>query len=333
MSVLFWAGGQRWWTNVGYWGYGTKGRSEAVSWAGSNAPHLIDENANSVRSTKLKFHGRSEHLAVIDLERRGPREYVARRQVIQLKPNLWIVIDHTSGKENSRTTTTWTTSHEVSLSEGAIPGSYVLEAENNSASLTKFLLVSEDTNIMQFRGSFAPFAGWAANRPASAIVIEQPANDSWAVAIWSIQDGISPISQFKGPPSMESCKGPEKWKIVLPFASGVMNIWREDNRVFVNEDTIGTGVRKELLLSEPMQITDELAEIHTGYKNAATKYPRKRFSLHRHFKVTYLILFIFLLQEVFFFVYNRIGWKYSKGLRVLSFVGWLALGIWVSFRI
>ena len=333
MSVLLWAGGQRWWTNVGYWGYGTKGRSEAVSWAGSNAPHLIDENADSVRSTKLKFHGWSEHLAVIDLERRGPQEYVARRQVVQVKPNLWIVIDHTSGKENSRTTTTWTTSHEVNLSEGTIPGSYILKAENNSASLTKFLLVSEDTNIMQFRGSFAPFAGWAANRPASAIVIEQPANDSWAVAIWSIQDGISPTSQFKGPPSMESCKGPEKWKIVLPLTSGVMNIWREDNRVFVNEDTIGTGVRKELLLSEPMQITDELAEIHTGYKNAATKYPRKRFSLHRHFKETYLILFIFLLQEVFFFVYNRIGWKYSKGLRVLSFVGWLALGIWVSFRI
>ena len=94
----------------------------------------------------------------------------------------------------------------------------------------KFLLASENTNIMQFRGSFAPFAGWAANRPASAIVIEQPANDSWAVAIWSIQDGISSTSQFKGPPSMESWKCPEKWKIVLPFASGGMNIWREDNQ-------------------------------------------------------------------------------------------------------
>ena len=331
MSVLLWAGGQRWWTNVGYWGYGTKERSVAVSWAGSNAPHLIDENADSVRSTKLKFHGWSEHLSVIDLERRGPEEYVARRQVIQLKPNLWIVIDHTSGKENSRTTTTWTTSREVSLSEGAIPGSYVLEAEKNSASLTKFLLVSEDTNIMQFRGSIAPFAGWAANRPASAIVIEQPANDSWAVAIWSIQDGISPTLQFKGPPSMESWKCPEEWKIVLPFASGVMNIWREDNRVFVNEneDVKGAGSPREIILSESSQLTNELADIHNGYENAAKKYPQIRYSIARHLKATYFVFIIFLLQEAFFLIYSRIFRKFYTGLRGLNLFCWIVLGIWL----
>jgi hypothetical protein len=331
MSVLLWAGGQTWWTNIGYWGYGTKGRSEAVSWAGSNAPHLIDENANSVRSTRLKFHGWSEHLSVIDLERRGLQEYVARRQVIQLKPNLWIVIDHTSGKENSRTTTTWTTSQEVSLSEGTIPGSYVLEAEKNSASLTKFLLASEDTNIMQFRGSFVPFAGWAANRPASAIVIEQPGNDSWAVAIWSIQDGISPTSQFKGPPYMENWKCSEKWKIVLPFASSVMNIWREDNRVFVNEDVRGSGSPKEIILSEASQLTNEIADIHTAYENAAKKYPRKRYSysMARHLKATYFVFIIFLLQEAFFLMYSRISRRFYTGLRGLNLFCWIVVGIWL----
>ena len=209
MSVLLWAGGQTWWTNVGYWGYGTKGRSEAVSWAGSNAPHLIDENADSVRNTKLKFHGWSEHLAVIDLERRGPREYVARRQVVHLKPNLWIVLDHTFGNEDQRTTTTWTTSYHVNLRKGERPGSYILETKDSNVKLTKFILTSEGAKISQFKGSFSPFAGWESHKPASAIVIEQPANDSWAAAIWSMQNSFGPMLQFTEPPSMQYWEGPE----------------------------------------------------------------------------------------------------------------------------
>jgi hypothetical protein len=35
MSVLLWASGEQWWTNVGYWPYGIEGRSEAASWNGS----------------------------------------------------------------------------------------------------------------------------------------------------------------------------------------------------------------------------------------------------------------------------------------------------------
>ena len=60
----------------------------------------------------------------------------------------------------------------------------------------------------------------------------------------------------------------EKWKIVLPLASGGMNIWREDSRVFVNEDAKGSDSPKEIILSEAPQITDELTEIHTAYERA-----------------------------------------------------------------
>ena len=59
---------------------------------------------------------------------------------------------------------------------------------------------------------------------------------------------------------MASWKCPEKWNIVFPFASGVMNIWREDNRIFVNEDARGSGSPKEIILSEAPQLTNELAD-------------------------------------------------------------------------
>lgn len=330
MSVLLWAGGQAWWTNVGYWHYGNEARSQAVSWAGSNAPHLVDENADSLRNTKLKFHGWSEHLAAIDLERKGPRQYVVRRQVIQLRPSLWIVIDHSLGKENDRTTTTWTTSHNVQMRPGKIPGSYILKAEENRANLTKFILGSEGTKIMQFRGSLSPFAGWADNTPASAIVVDQPANNSWAVAIWSIRNGaIGPTVRFKGLPSMENWKDAENWHIMIPFASGLMMISREGDRICVMGNIGGGRGPKELILSESQQISKELTEIYNGYENAQTKYPRKEYSMNRHLRATYALFLMFLLQEAFFLIYTRIDGKRCTALRGLSSLAWITLGIWL----
>ena len=329
MSVLLWAGGENWWTNVGYWPYGTKGRGKAVSWAGSNAPHLAHESTHSERNTKLLSYGSSDYLNVIDLQRRGPNEYGARRQVIYLKPNLWVVIDYTEGSEDSLTTTTWTTSPGIRIRQGNFKGSYILESEKDSANLAKFVLTSEDVNIELFRGSFEPFAGWVQGNPATSIVIKQSAKDSWSAAVWSIQDDTSPTLQFTGPPSMASWEGSENWKIVLPLASGRINIWRQDNRVFVSKDKKEASSYEEITLSEAPEIKDELSAIHQGFENAKRKYPRKNFSMHRHKKATYFVLLLFFLQEVFFLLVGRFRRKYCTTLRLLNSVGWMTVGIWI----
>ena len=76
-------------------------------------------------------------------------------------------------------------------------------------------------------------------------------------------------------------------------------------------------------MSEPK---NELAEIHTAYKYAAKKYRRKRYSIRRRFKATYLILFAFAIQELFFLVYAISGKKHYSGLRTLSIFAWLVFG-------
>jgi len=329
MSVLLWASGETWWTNVGYWPYGTKGRQEAKSWAGSNAPHLVGESNNSVRNTKLKQYGWSDHLAFIDLERRGPNEYVARRQVVQAKPNLWIVADHTLGNENDKTTTTWTTSHDVQLREGTIPGSYFLDTGNNSARLTKFLFSSGRMKTIQLQGSFSPFAGWDFTRPAPAILIEQPANDSWSVAIWSLQNASEPHLKVTAQPYMKQWKSPEFWKIAIPHASGLTVISRENERIYYNsEDKHHRMKSKELILTEPPDVKHELNAIHAAFKTTASKYPRKNYSMHLHFKATFFIFLIFSLQEAFFLIYTRIDGRHNIALRSLSLLGWMTIGIW-----
>jgi hypothetical protein len=161
MSVLLYAGGQDWWSNSGYWTYGTKGRAEAESWDGSNAPHLVGESAGSERYTTLKFNAWEKDIAFIDLERKGPKEYVARRQVIHLKPDLWIILDCTNGNISTRTTTIWTTRPSVKISDGASSGSFLLKGESDDLFLKAFFITSGGENITRYRGNERPFAdGW-----------------------------------------------------------------------------------------------------------------------------------------------------------------------------
>jgi hypothetical protein len=329
MSVLIWAGGHNWWTNTGFWPYGTKGRYEARSWAGSNAPHLIDESTRSIRHTRIVSYAWSNTLASIDLERTGPEKYVARRQVIQAYPNLWIVLDYTAGAKGQRTTTTWTTSSGITLSKGELPGSYILKANDTDKKLIKFILSSEEANITQYKGSFSPFAGWENNRPASAIVVEQSANDTWAAAIWLLQELNAENHNFADIPSMVSWKSIENWHMVLPISSTEIKVWRKGNNILVKEDSEGNITQKEIQLTEPPQIKDDLAEIHAAFENADKKYPRKFINIYRFKKVTYLLLAIVFLQELFFLIYLKADRKYYLRLRMLAILGWLAVGTWL----
>ncbi len=329
LSVLLYAGGQTWWTNAGYWTYGTKGRSEAVSWGGSNAPHLVGEDVDSMRHTTLKFHGWSDRLAVIDVERNGPNKYIARRQVVHLKPNLWIVIDRTTGDQNSQTSTTWTTHPDVRLSEGKLPESYYLKGEYDSISLTAFFITSEGTIIKRYRGSYTPFAGWVKNKPADALVIEQPANNSWSVAIWSLRNHSDSSMHVTEKPYMQNRVGPESWEIVLPQQTGQMNIGRDGNRVYVSEVGETRSIQEVKLEGTPNGIADNYHAIRTAFKNAANKYPQFKNLLHYRWKMTYFLIFILITQEVFFIIYKMRKGVHYTGLRIIAMIGWFSIiGVW-----
>jgi hypothetical protein len=326
MSVLLWAAGHNWLTNIGYWPYGTELRFQAISWAGSNAPHLVNEPNDSKRQTKLLGYSWSDSVAFIDLERKGPDAYVARRQVLKIKPDIWIVLDNTIGNEDERTTTVWTTSYHVNLSKTEFPNSYILKAENSSVKLTKIILTSNSAEVRLFKGSVSPFAGWESTRPAPAIVIEQPAKNSWAAAIWLLQGFEGQNRKFSNAPFMENWKNSANWKIKLPFASGYMAIWREDNRVYLKEDIAGDGALKTLILSESAQINKKKTEIQKAFRNAAKKYPLKIYQTYRYKNATYLLLAIFVIQVIFFILCRKIGKRYYTRLVIMTIFGWAALG-------
>lgn len=321
-SVLVWAGGQTWWTNVGYWPYGVAERSEAESWDGSNAPHLIDEAHNSERTTRLRYFSLANDITVADIERNGPGEFAVRRQVIRIQPNLWLTVDHTSG--SGRVRTIWTTSHDVRLTHGQIAGSYRAQG-NTGLTLTGFILASEPADIKLVKGSFAPFAGWSTvNKPAGAIVVEQPAKDSWSVAIWSLDSGLSrlPIADS---PRMTQWRNVQDWAIALPFQSGALEISRNGGLVSVRD---ATGVTRLSKLTEALHPADQLSQVRDSYSVALSRYPQSGSLVLYRSKLTWLLIIIFLIQEGFFSFCRRISrGRYYTILRSSSLVGWAGGGL------
>src|SRR4029079_12864911 len=94
MSVLLWSDGISWLTAAGYWPYDIPGRDESESWPGANAPHVRDESRASIRKARILASGRTGLFSAVDLERRGPGDYLARRQLLHLKPDTWVIVDH-----------------------------------------------------------------------------------------------------------------------------------------------------------------------------------------------------------------------------------------------
>ena len=332
MSVALWAAGQTWWTNVGYWPYGVPGRKESESWPGSNAPHLVGEQGNSPRQARLVSFGESGDLAVIEMERTGLGDYVASRLVLHRRPNLWVVVDHTTSNAQVRSTTTWTSAHNVLLRRGSTPGSYILEAEGRRETLDTFFLTSPGASVRLLRGSLNPFAGWQVidqvPKEAPALAIEQPAKDSWAVAVWMLNDGNTDTRPPAAPPRMLHWGGSQNWTLALPLHSGSLEIQRNADRLSALSSN-RTQSSEKIKLAQPPDIARQSDELRDRFQAAASKYPRFRDLLNYRVKITYLLMFAFALQELFLAVYRTVHGKYYVIARAMILLGWIGGGTWL----
>ena len=336
MSVLVWGGGQQWWTDVGYWPYVMAGRLDAESWQGGNAPHLVMESAASLRSTSVLSSGWSNRLAALDLERRGPGQYTARRQVVHVKPDVWLIVDHVAGGGARKTTTTWTTSPDVTLSRGTVPRSYVLAARYSGMQLSNFVLGSPGTSIREFHGSWSPFAGWhvvgGIPRPAPAIVIEQPARDSWSAVVWSLEDRHADSTRFLDQARVSRWHHAEDWAVELTMRSATCEVERQGNRIVIR-DVRRRHVIETMALTPGPDVTDAIAPLRASFATAATAYPRFYDLLRRRTIVTLLLLVVLLSQEAFFWFIRRKHSHQYRPLWVFSLLGWMGVGCWLTLSL
>lgn len=330
MSVLFWANGQTWWTNVGYWSYGSSGRSEAQSWGGSNAPHLIHESASSKRMTRLLGSGQVDGLSFLDLERNGPEKYVARRQVAHAANDIWVTVDHVSGDSKDRSVAIWTAAHDVQLNEGPRSGTYLLEGKSTESTLAVFVVGSDGTSTQNLKGSQMPFGGWevvdSVGRPASAILIEQPAKDSWSFVVWALKNRFDE-NKVSSSPSMQLWQGPENWTILLPTKSGTVQLSRNGNKVFLGKED--THPLASLTLNKPAGNDSAEFVIKAAHDQTAKKYPKFIDGMEYRLKATVLFIVLLVVQEILFFLYKRITMRHYLSLRGISNIAWMILGMWL----
>jgi len=253
--------------------------------------------------------------------------------VVHIKPDEWLIVDHVSGDATLKTTTTWTTSPDVSLEKGRIPGSYVLAARRPPIRLRTFVFGSPPPTIRGLEGSLSPFAGWhvvnGTPRPAPAIVIEQPARDSWSIVVWSLAGRQINSSHSLTDPQVLSWKDPDDWSVELGGESEVRQVTHEPRRITVRDAR--NSVIESLELAPAPDVTDLVAQIDAAFAKAQSQYPRFDDLLGRRTKVTLLLLVVFLGQELFFSFLRRRLNDYYRSLRVFNLIGWVGVGCWLMF--
>jgi hypothetical protein len=330
LSVLVWAGGRTWWTNVGYWGYGVPGRAAAVSWSGSNAPHLIGEPADSRRTTTLLGHGWSEQLAAIDLRRDTESAHRFRRQVVYVRPDKWVILDHVAGSKGARARTVWTTWYDTELSSASAGTSFVLTDPDRSSHMRVTLVGSQGTRVRSLEGSLDPFAGWVAEsfagRPAPALVVEQPAEDSWAATICSLEEGAA-VRSTHADREVVSWTRANRWEIHIAASDDELLLSRAGNLLRLSSDG---KVLEELELHSAPDTRKRKRELEAALDRMAVIYPQFASMLDFRRKLSYLLLGIFCAQETLLVGFGRFLRQYRDPLRLLAVSGWIAGWVWLN---
>ena len=328
MSVQIWAGGRPWLTNVGYWPYESRGRSQAEAWSGSNAPHLVDESARSSRSTRLLAHGWSERIAALDLERRLVGGYAFRRQVIYADPGLWVVTDHAVGAPSGVSRTQWGVPPDLTLQATGTAGSYRVHPGGGTQSMSLGLLASQGTIVRQIKGSFDPFGGWVVvgkrPTPADALLVDQPSGDSWSIAVWCLEAASSTMATCPRESGSARFSGDEAWMVSIATRPNPVTIQRDGPSIRL-EQPGSSSTPGILSLRSAADTSADLLSVHQAYAAAIARYPRFRdIGLYR-LRITYGIILILALQEIFF----ALARPASHLFRLLAVLGWLGLGGWL----
>jgi hypothetical protein len=332
MSVVLWSGGQLWVTNSGYWPYGLWGKEQAVGWEGANAPHLSGESTNSERTAELLSYGNNERVAVLDLRRNGPDGYAARRQIIQLGSELWLVLDKIQDRIQRKSVTLWTVDPSLATVQEPSANAFRLKSRANGLTMSVHFLASEGSEVQTFKGSRQPFAGWVAIEgtptPATAFRIEQPSGNSWALALWVPEKRGS--AALSAPPEMLEWTNGDRWKLSIPLRRGNVILQRLDDQVFVkNGPGRQTAVRLPLVAAP--DISAERAAIKSAFEAVSSQSTEHRDLNRYRLKISYLVLAILAIQEAVLFLLRNAMRRYRFVLRLALGCAWFTMGAWIAF--
>jgi hypothetical protein len=192
------------------------------------------------------------------------------------------------------------------------------------------LLASERTTVRQVKGSFDPFGGWGVvgriPTAAHALLIDQPADRSWSIAVWCLDAGSaktwscpreSPTGQFSGD---------EDWTVSIPTRPSPLTIRRQGQSIRLEEPGRSSDPQVLSLVPGADTSADRL-RVRQAYAEVIAKYPRFRDIESYRLRVSYAVIVILALQEILFALVRPAA---ARLFRFLVVLGWLGLGGWLT---
>lgn len=330
MSLYLWADGQEVLVGPGYWPYASELWADAVGWRGSNAPHFASESSTSKSTTRLLGHASSAQIEFFDLQRSIENGGAQRRQLLFVRPNLWIVLD-SSDASASATVVNWTFAASAEVTAASDPRHLVVRTAASGPAVEFRTLGCDGGTLALERGSVAPFAGWTALsgkiEPARSLVRQCPAG-SWAASV------LTQVSEGAGaavrPVTVAGWQDAENWQISA--APGQVLAQRRGNVVSVRDASSSGPMDVELQAEQRSE--QEQAQINARYRAMGAEFSRyKESHLYYRYKVTVAIAALWLAQLLLLGWMLRWTFRFSPVLgRVLGLSAcgfWLLLAVWL----
>lgn len=330
MSVLFWAGGQSWWTNAGYWPYGLQGRRKALSWEGSNAPHMIGENRKSKRSTRAKYSGLSKSLSLLELEREGPGELQINRQIISIEDSIWVVIDSAKGGDTG-TRTIWRTFPNINVERGQHPGQYLLASDATDMRLIVYFIGSGDQNVVENLKENLDIENSVVIKGipviSNSFIVDTKNQTKWVAAIWAMEKKNSEKDYLISAPEIRHWKSSDDWKMNIVADSEKIQIVRKRDRFsLIKQGKIAAGVS----LTDMSGYDKDRESIEQSYLTMEATYDGYRDLFIYRTIVTIIIVILFLIQETIVLLSRKcFRREIEKILRLTSLLFWSGAGVWL----
>lgn len=334
MSVLIWAAGRTWLTNVGYWPYGLPGRKEAESWEGSNAPHLYNEPSSSRRTARLISTGNNENLHFIEMQRHGPDGFSARREVLQFGPGKWLVLDRFNDTNPRKAVTRWTFYPDLNVEQGRAPGSFNILDPGSTRTMACSFQSSQDGKVEHISGRTAPFSGWvvigSTPTAAPALAVHSNTKQGLQLAVCVLQDRADAGNTGDVSAVLSGVEGEDDWTVNVATTANApeLILRRSGSRIIVTEAGVSRG-RQTLELSDVADPREGVARVLSAFQTSTDQSERRVSLVPYRARVTYLLVVVLLAQELTLLALRRRVPRMAGGLRVVSAVAWIGAGIWL----
>ena len=271
-------------------------------------------------------HARDRGAGAVDVERRGPDGFTARRQVVCVGGRVWIVVDAFADVQRGRRVrTVWTTEYDVVIAPRSRGGDYSLRRAADAPWMAARWIVGAAATRRLVRGEREPFVGWVERdfepTAAPALVVEVPSRAARpVVAVFVARE---PRAASAAAAELAAWSGPDAWRVEVPVGGQILSVARDGGSITWSETGGSVG---ELVLDAPPGVVDPIGA--TEYAEAARRRgPRFRDRIDYRWRATWAVAGLVALCAVAVaFVRGAAKGKFAAA----SAVAVAALGWWLD---